>query len=58
MKRIRYECDTCGKDEKVEFRMDEAVPRRIRCTRCGKDDGMEKQMPRPAIHFHPSRGKK
>ena len=57
MKRIRYECEACGAEVKMEFEMNETPPARIRCD-CGNVAGMEKRAARPAIHFHPTKGKR
>ena len=57
VKRIRYECEACGAEVKMDFEMKETPPARIRCD-CGNVAGMEKRAARPAIHFHPTRGKR
>jgi len=58
MKRIRYECEVCGEETKVQFKIHEAPPGRIDCTICGAKDAMAARPANPANHFRPTRGRK
>ena len=56
MKRISYECETCGAEKYVRMHNWETPPGRITCKECGQVNGMAARPPRIRNHFHPTKG--